>query len=299
MNALQYMQSALVGTFNENVLYPVRNSRSRSPPDSVSDLRVTVEEVWNNPMLSAHLQHTHTTAVSALHGQAGGPASKSRKRKHLPDPEVVEAQSEVRALQQKLDAISLQCWGYDSHAVRFSAETHGDLTHRLSKESAFFMRASKHSDFNALKNVKKSGHGTLACNQLSPRLTGTDSGSSPALIERSSHRDALVTLAVFNRIPYIHSQLTRSSQHVLLSSQTLADFVGVIPCNSSDMPAEVVGNQGNVVGYTYESEEQGPESFEQGCLLLIEGVVYGDGRQENDYAEYVQPLPQSLMISTF
>lgn len=158
------------------------------------------------------------------------------------------------------------------------------------------MRASKHSDFNALKCVKKSGHGTLARDQpssQSPRFTGASPTPTSALSESSPHRDALVTLTVHNRVPWIHSQLTRFSQHVVLSSQTLADFVRVIPCDSSEMPNEVVDSHGNVVGYTYESEEQAEETAAhagEGCLLLIEGVAYGDGRFGDDYAEYVRSL---------
>lgn len=88
--------------------------------DSVAELKAAVEEVWDNPMLSAHLYRTHATAVNAVHSRAGGPASKGRKRKHLPDPETAEAQPEVRALEEKLETISLQCWGYDSYHMRSS-----------------------------------------------------------------------------------------------------------------------------------------------------------------------------------
>lgn len=156
------------------------------------------------------------------------------------------------------------------------------------------MRASKHSDFNALKNVKKSGRGMLICNQpssQSPHLTRASSDPSSALSECLSYRDALVTLTVHNRVPWIHSQLTRFSQHVVLSSQTLADFVRVIPCDSSEMPTEVVDSQGNVIGYTYENEEQGQQTTEEGCLLLIEDVAYGNGQPGDNYAEYARSLP--------
>lgn len=157
------------------------------------------------------------------------------------------------------------------------------------------MRAPKHSDFNALKHVKTSGRGTLICNQL---LAGASTTPPSAMSESSPRPDALITLTVHNRVPWIHSQLTRFSQHVALSSQTLADFVRVIPCDSSEMPNEVVDSHGNVVGYTYESEERDEEmpARTEGCLLLIEGVVYGDGRPGNDYAEYVRTL--EIDIST-
>ncbi|KAH0827547.1 hypothetical protein J3R83DRAFT_4268 [Lanmaoa asiatica] len=244
---------------------------------SVAELKAAIEEVWDNPMLSAHLYRTHAAAVNAVHSQAGGPASKGRKRKHLPDPETAEAQLEVCALEEKLEAISLRCWGLD-------------------QESAFFMRASKHSDFNALKHVKKTGHGTLACNQSSsqsPRVFGAGSILAAAPNEGSPHRDALVTLTVHNRVSWIHSQLTRFSQHVVLSSQTLGDFVRAIPCDSSEMPNEMVDSHGNVIGCIYENEEEGEETAtraEEGCLLLIEGVAYGDGRPGDDYAEYARSL---------
>lgn len=153
------------------------------------------------------------------------------------------------------------------------------------------MRAPKHSDFNALKNVKKSGHGTLTRSQPSFQSpTGANSAPTSTPSECSSHRDGLVTLTVHNRVPWNQSQLSRFSQHVVLSSQTLADFVRVIPCESCEMPSEVVGGQGNVVGYTYESEEQGQETTEDGCVLLIEDVAYGDGWPGIDYAEYVRSL---------
>ena len=159
---------------------------------------------------------------------------------------------------------------------------------RLNKESACFMRAPRHSDFNALRNAKKSGHGTLTWNRPSqaPHLADPDTATRSAPSECSPHRDAVVTLTVHSRVPWIRSQLTRFSQHVMLSCQTLADFVRVIPCDSNEMPTEVVDSQSNVVGYTYDSNEQSQETAE-GCLLLIEGVVYGDGRPGDDYAEYV------------
>ena len=157
------------------------------------------------------------------------------------------------------------------------------------------MRAPKHSDFNALKQVKKSGHGALTCNRPAFQSRPPEAGSTTpsALNESSPRRDAVVTLTVHNRVPWIHSQLTRFSQHVVLSSQTLADFVRAIPCDSSEMPNEVVDSDGNVVGYTYESEEQGEGTAtraEEGCLLLIEDVIYGDGPSGDDYGEYVRSL---------
>ncbi|KAG9316398.1 hypothetical protein JVU11DRAFT_2431 [Chiua virens] len=214
-----------------------------------TELKAAVEEVWNNPMLSAHLHRAHASAVNAVYSQAGGLASKGRKRKHLPDPEAAETQPEVRALQKKLDAISLRCWA-------------------LSQGSALFMRASKHSDYNALKCVKTSSTG---CGTLTGSHPGPSSTPSARRSESLSRRDALVTLTVTS----------------VLSSQTLADAIRAIPCEWSDMPTEVVDAHGNLVGYRYEDGEQGPETAArtEGCLLLIEGLVYGDGRPGDDYAD--------------
>ncbi|KAF9244968.1 snRNA-activating protein of 50kDa MW C terminal-domain-containing protein [Melanogaster broomeanus] len=222
---------------------------------SVAELKATVEEVWNNPILSAHLYRMHDAAVNAVLGQDNPPAPKGRKRKRLPVPESNEVDPEVRALQEKLDAISLSCWG-------------------LPKESALFMRTSKHSDFNALSR--------------SPSPTSPVHGAP----------DALITLTVHNRVPWVHSQLTRLSQHAVLASQTLADFIRSIPCDSSEMPAEQVGGEGDVHGYSYGTVERGQDDgahTDEGCLLLIEGVVYGDGRPGEDYADkllsHLQTLP--------
>ncbi|KIJ18944.1 hypothetical protein PAXINDRAFT_70365, partial [Paxillus involutus ATCC 200175] len=196
---------------------------------SVAGLKSTVEEVWDNPMLSAHLYRMHNATANTVCGEANPSAPKGRKRKRFPVPGEDAVVPEVRALQEKLDSISLSCWS------------------RLNKESALFMRTSKHSDFNALRSIKN---------------------PSPTPVHGPS--DALVTLTVHNRVPWVHSQLTRLSQHTVLSSQTLADLIHSIPCDSSEMPVEQLDSEGD-----------------EGCLLLIEGVVYGDGRPAEDYAECI------------
>ncbi|KAF9222581.1 hypothetical protein BS17DRAFT_783085 [Gyrodon lividus] len=251
---------------------------------SVAALKTTVEEVWGNPILSAHLYRIHDTAVNAVHGQANTQTPKGRKRKRLPAPEANEVVPEVRALQERLDSISLACWG-------------------LNKQSALFMRTSKHSDFNALSSIKQSGHGALISphNQPLQRNSTPDSLRSPSPSPTSPVHgvlDALITLTVHNRVPWVHSQLTRLSQHAVLSSQTLADFIRSIPCDSSEMPAEQLDSEGDVLGYTYSTKAQARETgaqFEEGCLLLIEGIVYGDGRPAEDYADkllsHLQTLP--------
>ncbi|KIK92826.1 hypothetical protein PAXRUDRAFT_829589 [Paxillus rubicundulus Ve08.2h10] len=256
--------------------------------ESVAGLKSTVEEVWDNPMLSAHLYRMHDTTANTICGEANPSAPKGRKRKRLPVPGEDVVVPEVRALQEKLDSISLGCW-------------------RLNKESALFMRTPKHSDFNALKSIKKSGHGKLINNiPTSPpnqpfrRGSTPDSLRSPSLSPTPVHvpSDALITLTVHKRVPWVHSQLTRLSQHTVLSSQTLADFIHSIPCDSSEMPVEQLDSEGDVLGYIYSTQEQSLGAgthAEEGCLLLIDGVVYGDGRPTEDYADkllsHLQTLP--------
>ncbi|KAF8844640.1 hypothetical protein BDN67DRAFT_1065814 [Paxillus ammoniavirescens] len=239
--------------------------------ESVAGLKSTVEEVWNNPMLSAHLYRMHNATANTVCGEADPSAPKGRKRKRLPVPGEDAVVPEVRALQEKLDSISLSCW-------------------RLNKESALFMRTSKHSDFNALRSIKKSGHGKLTNNiPTSPpnqplrRSSTPDSLRSPSPSPTPVHgpSDALVTLT-----------------HTVLSSQTLADFIHSIPCDSSEMPVEQLDSEGDLLGYVHGTEEQNQGAgtpAEEGCLLLIEGVVYGDGRPAEDYADkllsHLQTLP--------
>ncbi|KIJ67958.1 hypothetical protein HYDPIDRAFT_37536 [Hydnomerulius pinastri MD-312] len=251
---------------------------------SVSELKTTIEETWNNPMLSAHLYRMHDSAVNAVHGQADKPVpQRGRKRKLQPITDASENVPEVRALQEKLDAIHLSCWG-------------------LSKESALFMRTSKNSDINALGSIKCSGRGTLtiprpSSQHDSPRRRSStpDSLRSPSPSTAAyTPSDAIITLSVHNRLPWVQSYLVRSSQHTVLSSQTLADFIRSIPCDSSEMPTENVDDEGHVVGYAYNTEWSGAHT-EEGCLLLVEDVLYGDGRPGADYADkllsYTQKLP--------
>ncbi|KDQ57841.1 hypothetical protein JAAARDRAFT_178362 [Jaapia argillacea MUCL 33604] len=126
-------------------------------------------------------------------------------------------------------------------------------------DSALFMRAPKNSDLNTLIEVKK-----------------TQSAESPL---RSSD-DALITISVYNRLTWGPGYVSRASQHAVLSSQTLGDLVESIPCPSLELPNEVTGDDGMV---RFEiSEYPEPPS---GCVVCIEGLAYGDGLNELDYAD--------------
>ena len=70
----------------------------------------------------------------------------------------------------------------------------------------------------------------------------------------------------------------------MLSSQTLGDLFEAIPCTSNELPEEIIADE-RVVGY----DNDQPTSS-RGCVICIEGMAYGDGQSEVDYAESVSTL---------
>ncbi|OAX41083.1 hypothetical protein K503DRAFT_686222, partial [Rhizopogon vinicolor AM-OR11-026] len=220
--------------------------------NSISELKSSIEEVWDNPLLSAHVLRQHESAIASVYDQADVPGARKRKRKRL---EGSESAPGVPQLQERLDSVNLTCWG-------------------LTAESALCIRAAKNTDYNALDKLKKTGTGVLRTH---------------------SHKDvdAIISLTVYNRIPYLPSCLARSSQHAVLSTQTLDDLLRVIPCASSNLPVEKLDAEGDVSGYSI--DDQGVEQH-SGCLFCIEDLLYGDGRENTDYAEmlisHLQKLPE-------
>ena len=90
---------------------------------------------------------------------------------------------------------------------------------------------------------------------------------------------ALVFATVYNTLAWGHRLLSRSSQHVLLASQSLGDLFDAIPCASHEMPEDYVDGDGN-------SKWKEPAIREStGAVLCIENVAYGDGQSERDYSE--------------
>ena len=156
---------------------------------------------------------------------------------------------------------------------------------RLTAESALCIRAAKNSDYNALDTLKKTGTGVLRTRSHevvgAARCSTTDPLRSPTL-DVPSYSDAIISLTVYNRIPYLPSCLVRSSQHAVLSTQTLDDLLHAIPCTSSNMPVEKLDAEGDVSGYSLDDQDREHHS---GYLFCIEGLLYGDGRENTDYAE--------------
>ena len=101
-------------------------------------------------------------------------------------------------------------------------------------------------------------------------------------------RDALIFVTIYNRQHWGQRILSRSSQHVLLASQTLEDLFMAIPCTSDELPEEVTDDSGRVVGYKADqSEDNMTIDHSAGGMMCIEGVLYNCGRGSVDYAEWV------------
>ncbi|KAF9501878.1 hypothetical protein BDN71DRAFT_1438604 [Pleurotus eryngii] len=126
-----------------------------------------------------------------------------------------------------------------------------------SAEAALFMRAPKNTDFNVLDSVKRS-----VSNVNDPNET-----------------EAILTITVHNTLSWGHNYLSRASTHLLRSSQTLQDLYDCLICESSEIPEEIV-EDGEVFGYS-----QINNADNKPCVMCIEGLAYGDGQSDPDYAD--------------
>ena len=99
-------------------------------------------------------------------------------------------------------------------------------------------------------------------------------------------------LSVYNRLAWTYNFVYRSSQHVVLSSNTLGELYNVIPCPSNELPDESMVD-GTFVGY-----DSGPSKHPSGYVIVIEDTAYGDGLTENDYARYAHLFEQCELWST-
>ncbi|KAI0254056.1 snRNA-activating protein of 50kDa MW C terminal-domain-containing protein [Lactifluus subvellereus] len=125
----------------------------------------------------------------------------------------------------------------------------------LPQEAAVFVRGPKNSDLNTLTEIKRANNG---------------SGPAP--------HSVMVTVSVYNRLAWSYNFVYRSSQHAVLSSNTLGELYDVIPCPSNELPDDRTVD-GRFVGY-----EPGPSKRPGGRVIVIEGTAYGDGSTETDYA---------------
>ncbi|KAI5120344.1 hypothetical protein M0805_009419 [Coniferiporia weirii] len=211
---------------------------------SVSDLEHTLNETISNPFHYVHLVHSLENNIEAIRSTSkanGQPRPKSRKRKKVETTALneIEPPDECMQLRNDLDGIVLKCWPYPADAVAF-------------------IRPQRNSDLNILTNARKS--------------------QNPAPSSRPSpNQEAVIIVSVYNRLSW-GNYLSCSSQHAVLSSQTIGDLYDVIPCPSNEIPSEKIVN-GETVGY----ENQTPSH--RGCVMCIEDIAYGDGQSEEDYSD--------------
>ncbi|KAJ7703027.1 snRNA-activating protein of 50kDa MW C terminal-domain-containing protein [Mycena rosella] len=140
---------------------------------------------------------------------------------------------------------------------------------KLQSNSAIFIRPVKASDSNTLIHQK---------------TTRTDDGRLSA-----ESPQAVITVTVHNKLSWRQTQVARSSRHSLLSSQTLGDLFETFPCTSNEIAEEIL-DDGRVTGY------QTDVPTRPGCVICIEGLAYGDGESEFDYADkliqHLQTIPK-------
>ncbi|KAH9485169.1 snRNA-activating protein complex subunit 3 [Psilocybe cubensis] len=115
---------------------------------------------------------------------------------------------------------------------------------RLKTDAVMFMRTPKNSDRNILQSVKTTEPGKIPPDQ-----------------------EAVITISVYNKITWGPSYVTRSAQHVFLSSQTVRDVYDSLVCVTKNLPLEA------------DISEMQP-----GSVICIEGVAYGTLTNCNNYA---------------
>ena len=97
--------------------------------------------------------------------------------------------------------------------------------------------------------------------------------------------EVLLFVTVYDRLTWGHKLISRSSQHVFLSSHTLGDMFDSIPCPSNEMPqCQADGTWSDGIANT-------------GAVILLEDTAYGDGQSEHDYSESVVFCRTTLLAS--
>ncbi|KAH9858712.1 snRNA-activating protein of 50kDa MW C terminal-domain-containing protein [Lenzites betulinus] len=141
----------------------------------------------------------------------------------------------------------------------------------LTVHAASFIRPPRQPDHNTLLQVKKLGSA-----QAQPR-------------------DAVIHVTVYNRQSWGQRVLSRTSQHVLLSSQTLGDLYAAIPCCSKDLPIEIREGTGRISGYKEDTREEDMVlDMNAGAVMCVEGVLYGQGEVTDEYPEKVMAIASLL-----
>ncbi|KAH8814753.1 snRNA-activating protein of 50kDa MW C terminal-domain-containing protein [Flagelloscypha sp. PMI_526] len=130
-------------------------------------------------------------------------------------------------------------------------------TNKLQAGADLFARNSSFMDTNAINVLKF-----------------TEDGDSTSLDGETP--TAVITISVQSKLSNGHP--IPNCQLAFLSSQSLGTVFEALPCVSNELPVEVLDGH-KVTGYT---DAPGESS---GGLIVIDNMVYGDGMDENDYAD--------------
>ncbi|KAK0212853.1 snRNA-activating protein of 50kDa MW C terminal-domain-containing protein [Desarmillaria ectypa] len=128
----------------------------------------------------------------------------------------------------------------------------------LCPEASLFVRPPKNSDQNALNKCRPS-----------------DSNAGTSLPDDTSF--AIITVTIYTKGS---STTMRTSQHALLTSQTLGDIVEMMPCASNDLPEEIVSHRRVPRDQSTQAVKANSDS-----VVCIGDVLYSDGMKETDYAD--------------
>ncbi|KAH8107905.1 snRNA-activating protein of 50kDa MW C terminal-domain-containing protein [Cristinia sonorae] len=159
----------------------------------------------------------------------------------------------------------------EEHPSVHSIKTHMDAiklkSWTLDINAALFIRPPKQSDHNTLVKAK-----------------------AFALPEpNTSSQQTIVFATVYTPLSWGHKLSARSSQHALLSSHTLGDLYDIIPCISHEIPQNSLNEHGQSVWNNTARQDSG-------AVICVEGLLFGDGQSEKDYAEryleYANALPE-------
>jgi snRNA-activating protein complex subunit 3 len=139
------------------------------------------------------------------------------------------------------------------------------------------VRGPKNSDINTLTEIVSSLNPVSTFFSDCRCKKHVNEGSSPP------PHSAVVTVSVYNRLAWSYNFVYRSSQHAVLSSNTLGELYNVILCPSNEFPDERTVDE-KFVGY-----ESGPSKRPGGCVVVIEGTAYGDGLTDYARCSLMQP----------
>lgn len=101
---------------------------------------------------------------------------------------------------------------------------------------------------------------------------------------------ALITYSHYSRATLHPYQLRPTSQHIILSHQTLGDIWDNLPCDRKVLPVKSATSEDEYDSDSAATTYQMPEAGHQGVAICVEDVVYGDGLSTSDYSECALPL---------